>query len=139
MGYAVPAAVGVGLAVPDRTVVALAGDGGFLMTGQEIETAVRYGVDMLVVVFQNQMYGTIAMHQARSLGRTAGTDIGPADLAAYARALGAAAVTVDAATDLDSAFDKVSMHPGPRVVVVRTDPDVLTPTAQLSRLLERSA
>jgi acetolactate synthase-1/2/3 large subunit len=65
MGYGVPAAIGAALAEPGRRVVALAGDGGFLMTGQELETAARVGVPVLVVVFQNGLYGTIAMHQAR--------------------------------------------------------------------------
>ncbi|HET9653736.1 MAG TPA: thiamine pyrophosphate-dependent enzyme [Kineosporiaceae bacterium] len=135
MGYGVPAAVGAGLAEPGRPVVALAGDGGFLMTGQELETAVRQGVPVLVVVFQNGLYGTIAMHQAREFGRTAAVDIGPVDLAGYARSLGAQAVTLDAPQELDDAFAEASRFDQPRVIVVRTDPDVLTPAATLSGLL----
>jgi acetolactate synthase-1/2/3 large subunit len=135
MGYAVPAAIGAGLAAPERSVVALAGDGGFLMTGQEIETAVRYGVSVLTVIFQNGMHGTIALHQARATGRLAGVDIGPVDLAGFARSLGAEAVTVTDAADLDDAFAAVTGRAGPRVLVVRTDPDVLTPSARLSGLL----
>src|SRR6266540_411680 len=135
MGYGVPAAIGAALAAPGRPVVALCGDGGFLMTGQEMETAVRCGAPVLAVVFANGLYGTIAMHQARELGRPAGVDIGPVDLAGYARALGADAVTVDAPDQLDDAFAAAAAFDRPRVVVVRTDPDVLSPTATLSGLL----
>ena len=69
MGYAVPAAIGAKLAQPERPVVAVVGDGGMLMTGQELETAVRYGIDITVIVLSNGLYGTIAMHQARRFGR----------------------------------------------------------------------
>lgn len=137
MGYAVPAAVGAKLAAPDRPVVALAGDGGFLMTGQELETAVRSGAPVLVVVFQNGLYGTIAMHQARENGRPAAVDIGDVDVAGYARALGADAIEVTDAGGLDAAFATAAAFDRPRVVVVRTDRDVLSPVATLSGLLER--
>ncbi|HEY0639561.1 MAG TPA: thiamine pyrophosphate-dependent enzyme, partial [Pseudonocardiaceae bacterium] len=133
MGYAVPASVGAAL-VTGRPVVAAVGDGGFLMSGQELETAARYGLSTLTVVFQNRLYGTIALHQARASGRPAAVDIGDVDLAGYARSLGADAVTVDAADQLDDAL-AVPPAGGPRVVVVRTDPDVLSPTATLSGLL----
>jgi acetolactate synthase-1/2/3 large subunit len=135
MGYGVPAAIGAAVAEPGRPVVALAGDGGFLMTGQELETAARLGVPVLTVVFQNGLYGTIAMHQARGFGRTAGIDIGPVDLAGYARALGVEASTVDDPAGLDEAFAAASAFDRPRVIVVRTDPDLLTPTATMSGLL----
>jgi acetolactate synthase-1/2/3 large subunit len=135
MGYGVPAAVGAQLAAPDRNVVAVAGDGGFLMTGLELETAVREGAPILVVVFQNRMYGTIAMHQARELGRTAGIGIGGADLAGLARSLGADAIGVDQPDALDDAFATAAKFGQPRLVVVRTDPDVITPRATLSGLL----
>jgi len=135
MGYAVPAAVGARLAAPDRPVVALVGDGGFLMTGQELETAVRAGAPVLVVVFQNGLYGTIAMHQARENGRPAAVDIGDVDVAGYARALGADAIEVTEPGELDAAFAAAAAFDRPRVVVVRTDRDVLTPAATLSGLL----
>jgi acetolactate synthase-1/2/3 large subunit len=135
MGYGVPAAIGAGLAAPGRPVVTLAGDGGFLMTGQELETAARYGVPLLAVVFQNGLYGTIAMHQARRFGRIPGSQIADVDLAGYARGLGATATTVTDPDHLDDAVAEASRFTGatgPRVLVVRTDPDVLTPTARLS-------
>ncbi|HEY4018545.1 MAG TPA: thiamine pyrophosphate-dependent enzyme, partial [Pseudonocardiaceae bacterium] len=135
MGYAVPAAVGAQLAAPHRRVVALVGDGGFLMTGQEIETAVRTGAPILVVVFVNRLYATIALHQARRMGATAAVDIGPVDIAAYARSLGATAWSARQPGELDEAFVAATQHTGVGVIAVYTDPDVLSPTATMSGLL----
>jgi acetolactate synthase-1/2/3 large subunit len=136
MGYAVPAAVAAKIAAPDRTVVAVAGDGGALMTGQELETAVREGAAVTVVVFQNGLYGTIAMHQARELGRIAGTRIsGPLDLAGYARSLGARGATAHTREELEKALAEAVGADLPTLVDVRTDPEVISPTATLSGLL----
>lgn len=137
MGYGVPAGIGAQLAAPGRPVVALAGDGGFLMTGQELETAVRYQVPLLVIVFQNGLYGTIAMHQAREVGQLAGVDINRVDIAGYARSLGAEAVTVSRIDELDDAFNWARSLDRPRVLVVQTDPDVITPGQSLSGMLQR--
>jgi acetolactate synthase-1/2/3 large subunit len=134
MGYGVPAAVAAKLAAPDRCVVALAGDGGFLMSGQEIETAVRYGAQILVVVFRNRMHGTIAMHQARELGRTAGVEIGDVDLAGYARSLGAAGHTVRDPDELVPALQEALGSESVALVDVLTDPDIISPTSPLSEL-----
>jgi acetolactate synthase I/II/III large subunit len=134
MGYGVPGAVGAKLAAPERKVVALCGDGGFLMTGQEIETAVRYGVGITVVVFRNGMHGTIAMHQARDVGRTAGSEIGPVDLAGFARSLGATGHTVTDPGDLEGALQAAVSDEGVSLVDVVTDPDLISPTARLSEL-----
>ncbi len=134
MGYGVPGAVGAKIASPQSTVVALCGDGGFLMTGQEIETAVRYGVGITVVVFRNGLHGTIAMHQARDVGRTAGSDIGPVDLAGFARSLGAEGFTVADPDDLEPALRDAVAHEGVSLVDVATDPDLISPTARLSEL-----
>lgn len=139
MGYAVPAAVGAALAAPGSPVVATVGDGGFLMTGQEIETAVRHGAPILTVVLRNGLYGTIAAHQARATGRLAGVGIGAVDIAGYARALGADAVTVDDPADLDDAFATAATFDAPRVIAVHTAPDVIAPGTSLRTLLgERS-
>lgn len=136
MGYAVPAAVAAKIADPERTVVAVAGDGGALMTGQELETAVRMRAAVTVVVFQNGLYGTIAMHQARELGRLAGTRIsGPLDLAGYARALGARGATVHTREELEKALAESITAELPTLVDVRTDPEVISPTTTMSDLL----
>ncbi|MDA8073466.1 MAG: thiamine pyrophosphate-binding protein [Actinomycetota bacterium] len=132
MGYGVPAAVAAGLVHPERTAVGVAGDGGFLMTGQEIETAVRYGCDITVVVVRNGLYGTIAMHQARAFGATCGVEIGEVDLAAYARSLGASGFSVRSRSSLGDALAEAVATPGPAVVDVVVDPDVITPTSRLS-------
>jgi thiamine pyrophosphate-dependent acetolactate synthase large subunit-like protein len=134
MGYAVPAAVGAKLVHPDRTVVAMVGDGGVLMTGQEIETAARHGAAILVIVFQNGLYGTIAMHQASRFGRTAGVAIDPVDLTQWARGLGATAFDVQDLRDLTRALELTRDTTGPVVLTVRTDADVISPTTRLSTL-----
>jgi acetolactate synthase-1/2/3 large subunit len=134
MGYGVPGAVGAKLADPSREVVAVCGDGGFLMTGQEIETAVRYGVGITVVVFRNGLHGTIAMHQARDVGRTAGAEIGPVDLAGFARSLGAGGYTVRETDELEDALREAVADEGVSLVDVVTDPDLISPTARLSEL-----
>lgn len=136
MGYAIPAAVAAKIARPDRTVVAVVGDGGALMTGQELETAVRMGAPITVIVFQNGLYGTIAMHQARVLGRIAGTRIsGPLDLAGNARSLGALGVTVHTREELTKALAESVTADLPTLVDVRTDPEVISPSATLDDLL----
>jgi acetolactate synthase-1/2/3 large subunit len=140
MGYAVPAAVAGKLVRPHRTVVAVVGDGGMLMTGHELETAVRYDAPILVVVFQNLMYGTIAMHQAQKFGRMAGVHIdGPVDFAGYARALGGEGITVDDSGSLRDAFAEAVKQQVPTVVDIRTDPDVISPAARLSELMSGDA
>jgi acetolactate synthase I/II/III large subunit len=134
MGYGVPSAVAAKLAAPERPVVACCGDGGFLMTGQEIETAVRYGTPILVVVFRNGMHGTIAMHQAREVGRTAGVEIGEVDLASYARSLGAAGFPVHDPEDLAPALEEALARGSVALLDVVTDPDIISPSARLSEL-----
>ncbi len=137
MGYGVPAAIAAALAAPGREVLALAGDGGFLMSGQELETGVRLGLAFTVVVFRNGLYGTIALHQARDLGRTAAVAIGDVDVAGLARAYGAAAWCPATLAELDVALAEARTCGRPAVVDVVTDPDVLSPTATLSGLLAK--
>ena len=91
MGYGLPAAVAAALLEPHRTVVNLAGDGDFLMNGQELATAIAYGAqaELVSIVVDNGSYGTIRMHQEREYpGRVRGTDLGNPDFAALARAYG---------------------------------------------------
>lgn len=135
MGYAVPAAVATKIAEPGRTVVAMVGDGGALMTGQEIETAVRHQAPVIVAVFRNGMYGTIAWHQARAHGRLAAVSIGAVDFASWARGLGAAGFTVDSAPELEAAIQSALTERRPSVLDIRTDPDIITADARLSGFL----
>ncbi|MEQ3550736.1 thiamine pyrophosphate-dependent enzyme [Pseudonocardia nematodicida] len=133
MGYAVPAGVAAALAEPGRSVLVTVGDGGFLMTGAEVETAVRTGAGLTVAVFRNGLYGTIAMHQARTYGALAGVDIGPVDVAAVARGLGAHAITVTTEKELHAAVEEVAARgPGVTVLDIVTDPDLIAPGRRLS-------
>jgi len=134
MGYAVPGAVGAALARPDRPVLAVAGDGGFLMTSAELETAVRLGLNIKVLVLQNGIYGTIAMHQAASGRAVSACDISAVDIAGMARALGAYAVECSDEKSLTSAAREVMDHDGPAVLVVHTDPDIIAPGRSLSQM-----
>ena len=134
MGFGVPAAVAAKVAEPGRTVVAVVGDGGVLMTGQELETAVRIGAPIVVLVFQNGLYGTIAMHQAKDIGRTAGIDIGSVDFVAWAESLGADGYCVARTEDLDGALMDAIASGRPSVVAVRTDPQVISAYARLDEI-----
>jgi acetolactate synthase-1/2/3 large subunit len=105
MGYAVPAAVAASLVHRDRPVVALAGDGGMAMTMAEIETATREGARVIVLVFDNERYGTIRMWQdRRGSGQGVGTELGAVDFAAIGRALGARGVRVERDSDVEPAI-----------------------------------
>ncbi len=105
MGYGLPAAIAASLVHHDRAVVALVGDGGLAMTMAEVETAVRVGARPVVVVFDNERYGTIRMWQeGRGSGLGVGTELGPVDFAAIARACGARGVRVDKDNDFEAAL-----------------------------------
>jgi acetolactate synthase-1/2/3 large subunit len=109
------------------------------MTGQELETAVRYDVPFTTVVFRNGLYGTIALHQARAFHRTAGVDIGEVDVAAVARGYGAEAWTVSEQDELMSALAEARACGRPAVVDCLVDPDVLSPSDRLSTFLSDPA
>jgi len=123
MGYAVPAAIGAKLAKPDRPVVAFVGDGGFLMTGQELTTAVQEGLAIKVIVCDNSAHGTILMHQHKRIGPDAiyGVRIQSPDFAAIGRAYGAAAFTVEKTSQFAEAWTAALKHDGPALVHVLID------------------
>lgn len=127
MGYGVPAATAAAIRHHDRTVVALAGDGCFLMNGQELATAVRYGCDLLVLVIDNGWYGTIRMHQEREYpGRVSGTELINPDFAALARAFGAWAETVEKTEDFAPALERAIAQKGVKLLHLKTDIEQLT-------------
>jgi acetolactate synthase-1/2/3 large subunit len=135
MGYSVPSAVAAKIAAPGRTVVALAGDGEFLMNGQEFATAVQYGAAIVVLVVNNGMYGTIRMHQEREYpGRVSGTELANPDFAAYARAFGGHGETVERTADFAPAFQRAVASGKPAILELRIDPEAITPSATLSGL-----
>lgn len=135
MGYGTPAAVAAARLHPGRTVVALAGDGCFLMNGQEFATAVHYALPIIVIVINNGMYGTIRMHQERAYpGRVHGTTLTNPDFAALARAYGAFGAVVERTEDFKGAFAEARACGGPALLELRVDPDVITPTTTLRAL-----
>ncbi len=137
MGYGTPAAVAAKLVYPERPVVAFAGDGCFLMNGQELATAVQHDLGIIVLVVNNGMYGTIRMNQERAYpGRVFGTDLKNPDFAALARAYGAHGETVARTEDFAPAFARALHAEGPSVLELRVDPEALTPNASISEIRE---
>ncbi|MDZ4740203.1 MAG: thiamine pyrophosphate-binding protein [Alphaproteobacteria bacterium] len=133
MGYGVPAAIGAKAVHRDRMVVACAGDGCFLMNGQELATAVQHDLNVIVLVFNNSIYGTIRMHQEREYpARTIGTDLKNPDFAAYAKAFGCWSTTVRATDEFAPAFEAAVASGRPALIEIITDPDQISPTATLS-------
>ena len=123
MGFAVPGAIGVQLARPGKTVVALVGDGGFLMTGQELVTAVEQNLPIKVIVCDNSAYGTIAMHQVQRFGgeNRFGVNLKSPDFAAAARAWGVEAWSVTRTEQFAPALDAALAHGGPALIHLKTD------------------
>jgi acetolactate synthase-1/2/3 large subunit len=139
MGCGYPAAVAAKLAEPKRTVLGLCGDGDFLMTGQEIATAVQYGANFVALVVNNGLYGTIRMHQEREYpGRVFGTDLKNPDFAAYARAFGGHGETVERTEDFAPAFERASRSGKPALIELKIDPDAITPATTLSAIREKA-
>jgi acetolactate synthase-1/2/3 large subunit len=123
MGYGLPAAIAASLVHHDRAVVALTGDGGFAMTMAELETAVRERLRIVVLVFDNQRYGTIRMHQdARGTGQGIATELGPVDAAAIAVACGARGVRIADDREFEAALTEALAADGPTVIHLDLDP-----------------
>jgi acetolactate synthase-1/2/3 large subunit len=127
MGYGLPAAIAASLCEPTRQVVALCGDGGFAMTMNELETAVRSGAKPVVLVFDNRRYGTIAMHQANEGRGNVATDLGAVDFAAVARAMGAQGGRVGRDVEFEPALRDALAAGRPAVIHLETDPRWVTP------------
>jgi acetolactate synthase I/II/III large subunit len=137
MGYGFPAAVAAKAVHPDRTVVCLAGDGDFLMTGQELATAVQENLAVIVLIVNNSMYGTIRMHQERQFpGRIVATDLVNPDFAAYARAFGAHGAVVERTDEFPDALEEALAAEGPALLELRVDPEAITPRQTLSEIRE---
>lgn len=135
MGYAVPAAVAAKIARPERDVVCMVGDGGFLMTGQELATAMHAGAAPVILVFNNGMYGTIRMHQEmRFPGRVIATTLTNPDFAALARSYGALGLTVSRTDEFAPAIEEALAAGHAAVIELRMDPEVITTRTTLSAL-----
>ncbi|MGP8232107.1 MAG: thiamine pyrophosphate-binding protein [Methylovirgula sp.] len=139
MGYGVPAAVAIKLLRPERLVLSLAGDGDFLMNGQEFATAVQYDLPIIFIVCDNGSYGTIRMHQEREFpGRVVGTDLRNPDFSAYARAFGGFGVTVERTEDFSAAFEAAREAGVPAIIHLKIDVDAVTPATTLTRIRQRA-
>ncbi|MGH6968762.1 MAG: thiamine pyrophosphate-dependent enzyme, partial [Stellaceae bacterium] len=135
MGYGFPAAVAAKLLHPDRPVVCFCGDGDFLMTGQELATAVRYQLPVVALIVNNGMYGTIRMHQEMHYpGRAYGTDLVNPDFAALARAYGAHGESVARTEDFAAAFARAAAADKPAVLDLKVDPEAITPRSTIADL-----
>lgn len=142
MGYGVPAAVAAALLHPERTVVNVAGDGDFLMTGQELATAIGYGANraegrLISLVVDNGTYGTIRMHQEREYpGRVSGSDLFNPDFAALATAYGWRAARVERTGDFEAAFAEALKPGAPMLIHLKLDADVSTSRTTLTAIRE---
>jgi acetolactate synthase-1/2/3 large subunit len=137
MGYGLPAAVGAKSLHPDRMVVSFAGDGCFMMNGQEFATAVQYNLPIVVVVIDNAMYGTVRMHQEREYpGRVSATLLNSPDFAALARACGGHGESVLRTEEFAPAFERAVASGKPAIVHVKIDREAITPATTLGAIRE---
>jgi acetolactate synthase-1/2/3 large subunit len=135
MGFGLPAALAAKVVHPDRAVVAVAGDGDFLMCGQELATAVQHRLDVVVLVVNNGCYGTIRMHQERSYpGRVIATDLDNPDFPALAEAYGAAGEAVTDTAAFPDAFERALAAGRPALLDLHVDPEAIAPGLSLSSL-----
>jgi acetolactate synthase I/II/III large subunit len=135
MGYGVPAAVAAKLIHPDRLVVGFCGDGGFMMTGQELATATLEGAGPIILVFNNAMYGTIRMHQERRFpGRVVGTALKNPDFLGLARAYGVFGASVTRTEDFAPAFEEAASGKGAAIIELKTDPEQITTRTTLGEI-----
>lgn len=139
MGYGVPAGVAAAAVHPNRTVVAFAGDGCFMMNGQELATAAQYGLKVIFIVVNNGMYGTIRMHQERDYpARVHGTALHNPDFAALARAYGLHGEVVTRTAEFAAAFERAQAYKGAALLELRIDPDAISTRTKLSAIREQA-
>jgi len=139
MGYGFPAAIAMKTLYPERPVVCVAGDGDFLMTGQDFATAVQYALPIVVVLADNSLYGTIRMHQEREYpGRVIATDLRNPDFAAYAMAFGGYGALVEKTADFPAAFAQAVATAKPSIIHLKIDPEAITPGTTLSAIREKA-
>ncbi|GAB3042740.1 thiamine pyrophosphate-dependent enzyme [Virgibacillus ainsalahensis] len=138
MGYGMPAAIGAKLAFPDKTVVSLSGDGGFMMTVQELETAVRYHIPVISLVFNNNMYGTIRMHQEMHYPKKVmATELGQVSFKDLAISVGADGYLADNITDFEHALEQALSRQHPAVIEIRTDKEQISVSSTIAQIRKR--
>lgn len=135
MGYGVPAAVASALAMPNRMAIAFVGDGGVLMTGQELATALQYNAKIKIVISDNGVYGTIRTHQEREYPhRISGTTLHNPDFTAWAKSFGAHAVKIEQGDDVHAKVREALEHDGSAVIHVKSSVEALSAYTTLSAL-----
>ena len=135
MGSGVPAAIAAKLAFPEREVVGVIGDGGFLMSGQEMATCLRHNVAPIFLVIDNGSYGTIRMHQEIDYpGRVHATDLVNPDFAAYAGAFGIWSKTIERTQDFPGALEEARNAKGPALLHIKTEVEDIAPERTLSAI-----
>jgi acetolactate synthase-1/2/3 large subunit len=135
MGYGLPAAVAAKQLFPQREVICFAGDGCFMMHGQEFATAIRYNLPIITLVINNSMYGTIRMHQEREYpGRVIATALKNPDFAAYARAFGGFGITVDKTADFAAAYEAAVASGKPAIIHLKVNPSAITPVSTIETI-----
>lgn len=140
MGYGVPSAIGAKITFPERPVICFVGDGGFMMTGQEIATAFHHAVNPVILVFNNQMYGTIRMYQERTYPhRVSGTALTNPDFAKFIEAFGGHGEVVETTEEFVPAVQRALASGKPAIVEVRTNPEQVTNRATISDLRDQAA
>lgn len=139
MGYGLPAAVAAKRVNPDKTVVCFAGDGCFLMHGQEFATAVQYDLPIIVLLIDNSMYGTIRMHQEMHYpARISATNLHNPDFAAYAKAFGGHGETVTSTEEFAAAFERAVDSNLPAIIHCKIDPEAISPATTLEKLRQNA-
>jgi len=139
MGYAVPSAIGAKIVHPERPVIGFVGDGGFLMTGQEIATAFHHAVNPIILVFNNQMYGTIRMYQERTYPhRVSGTALTNPDFARFIEAFGGHGEVVEKTEEMVPAVQRALASGKPALVEIRMNPEQVTNRATIADLRTQS-
>ncbi|KGP93010.1 acetolactate synthase [Pontibacillus chungwhensis BH030062] len=135
MGYGMPAALGTKLAHPHRTVLSLSGDGGFMMTMQEIETAVRYNIPIISIVFNNKMYGTIRMHQEMHYPfKPIGTELGSVPFTELAQSIGANGYFVRTIKEFELAIERAVKSDKPVVIEIESDPNQISVSSTIEEI-----
>jgi len=139
MGYGLPAGVGAKRIRPESTIVVFAGDGDFLMNGQEFATAVQYELPVVVILLDNGMYGTIRMHQERHYpGRVSATALKNPNFADYARAFGGHGERVERTEEFAPALERAIASGKPAILHCILDAETITPTTTLRAIREQA-
>ena len=112
LGYAFPTALGVKVAQPDRAVICMAGDGGFMLNASELSTAVKYGINVVTIVFRNDSYGNVARDLDTMFGGTYETDLHNPDFVKFAESFGAVGMRADDPAELETLIPLALEQPG---------------------------